>query len=449
MTRARASSGDKDEPNVTRHDETHAPDLRSWVASAEGHADFPIQNLPLGVFSRGDSTPRGGVAIGDDVLDLLALSASGLLEGDAQVACEAAARPTLNAFLALPTASRRAFRRAVSALLADGPRARPDLLHPARDCAMHMPARVGDYTDFYVGIHHATNVGKLFRPDNPLMPNYKWVPIGYHGRASSLRVSDAPLRRPNGQRKPPDTAEPTFGPSGRLDYELELGIWIGPGNELGAPIPIGEAGDHIAGFCLLNDWSARDFQAWEYQPLGPFLAKNFHTTISPWIVTPEALAPFRAAQPARPQGDPKPLPYLADKKDQDEGALDLEIEVVLSTKAMRERGHSPFRLSRGSSLEMYWTAAQIVAHHASNGCNLAPGDLLGTGTISSPTRDGYGSLLELTEGGKTPIELPSGEARTFLQDGDEVTLRARARRDGFACIGFGECRAVVLPAHSV
>jgi fumarylacetoacetase len=337
----------------------------------------------------------------------------------------------------------------VCALLAAGSSARPNLLHRAADCTMHMPAQVGDYTDFYVGIHHATNVGKLFRPDNPLMPNYKWVPIGYHGRASSLRISGAPLRRPNGQRKPPDTEEPSFGPSGRLDYELEMGIWVGPGNELGAPIPIREAGDHIAGFCLLNDWSARDLQAWEYQPLGPFLAKNFHTTISPWIVTPEALAPFRAAQPARPQRDPKPLAYLADDTDQHEGALDLEIEVLLSTKAMRERGLAPFRLSSGSSLNMYWTAAQIVAHHASNGCNLAPGDLLGTGTISSPTREGYGSLLELTEGGKAPIELPSGEARTFLQDGDEVTLRARARRDGFASIGFGECRAIVLPAHPI
>ncbi len=430
-------------------DETHAPNLRSWVASAEDHPDFPIQNLPLGVFSRGDAQPRGGVAIGDEILDLEALRASGLLHGDAQAACEVAAQPRLNGLLGLPASKRRALRNALSALLATSAPARSDLLHGATDCTMHMPAQVGDYTDFYVGIHHATNVGKLFRPDNPLMPNYKWVPIGYHGRASSLCVSGAAVRRPSGQRKYPDKAEPSFGPSERLDYELELGIWVGPGNELGAPIPIREAGNHIAGFCLLNDWSARDFQAWEYQPLGPFLAKNFHSTISPWIVTPEALAPFRAAQPVRLEGDPKPLTYLSDASDQKEGALDLELEILLSTKAMREKGVAPFRLSKGSSLNMYWTAAQIVAHHASNGCNLTPGDLLGTGTISAPTRDGCGSLLELTEGGKAPIELPSGETRTFLQDGDEVALRARARRDGFASIGFGECRAHVLPAHPV
>jgi len=439
----------EDKHNVPALDETHAPNLRSWVASAKDHPDFPIQNLPLGVFSYGEARPRGGVAIGEEILDLAALSTSSILQGDAEAACEAAAQPKLNGFLGLPASKRRALRSALSALLATSAPARPDLLRGAADCTMHMPAQVGDYTDFYVGIHHAINVGKLFRPDNPLIPNYKWVPIGYHGRASSMCVSGAAVRRPNGQRKYPDKPEPSFGPSERLDYELELGIWVGPGNELGAPIPIREAGDHIAGFCLLNDWSARDFQAWEYQPLGPFLAKNFHSTISPWIITAEALAPFRAAQPARPEGDPKPLTYLSDGSDQKEGALDLDLEVLLSTKSMREKGVAPFRLSRDSSLNMYWTAAQIVAHHASNGCNLTPGDLLGTGTISSPTRDGYGSLLELTEGGRAPIELPSGETRTFLQDGDEVTLRARARRDGFASIGFGECRAVVLPAHPI
>ena len=427
-------------------DATHDPRLRSWIASAQDHADFPIQNLPLGVFSLLAGAPRGGVAIGEMILDLRALHEAGLLEGEAQAACYVCAGPTLNPFLALGAGPRRALRAAVSALLAEGSQERPELLRRAADCLMYMPAHVGDYTDFYVGIHHATNVGKLFRPDNPLLPNYKWVPIGYHGRASSLRVSGVDVRRPNGQRKHPDRAEPSFGPCERLDYELELGIWAGPGNALGAPIPVERAHEHIAGYCLLNDWSARDFQAWEYQPLGPFLAKSFQSTISPWIVTPEALAPFRATQPRRPEGDPEPLPHLLDEADQRAGALDLELEALLLTARMREQGLSPHRLSRGTSLNMYWTPAQVLTHHASNGCNLNPGDLLGTGTISAPTPDGYGSLLELTRGGKEPVQLPSGETRRFLEDGDEVILRARARRDGCAPIGFGECRGAILPA---
>jgi len=423
-------------------DETHAPALESWVASANGHAEFPIQNLPFGVFSD-DRPARGGVAIGEAILDLAALAGAGLLQGEAQAACEAAAGPTLNAFLARPAADRRALRRALSALLAKGAEPRPELLRPAARCRPHMPAQVGDYTDFYAGVHHATNVGKLFRPDQPLMPNYKYVPIGYHGRASSLRPSGETVRRPSGQRKRPDEAAPSFGPCERLDYELELGVWIGGSNELGTPVPIGEAGERIAGFCLLNDWSARDLQAWEYQPLGPFLAKNFHTTISPWIVTPEALAPFRAPQPPRPISDPKPLPYLYDEADQREGALGVQLEVSLSTRRMREAGLAPHRLSLGSALDLYWTPAQFVAHHASNGCDLRPGDLFGSGTISAPTADGLGSLLEITQGGKTPIALPSGETRRFLEDGDEIAFRARAQREGFAAIGFGECRAVV------
>ena len=423
-------------------DETHAPALESWVGSANGHAEFPIQNLPFGVFS--DEGPaRGGVAIGDAILDLAALAGAGVLKGEPQTACESAAGPTLNALLARPPAERRALRRALSALLAKGAQARPDLLRPAAQCRLHMPAEVGDYTDFYAGIHHATNVGKLFRPDQPLMPNYKYVPIGYHGRASSLRPSGGTVRRPNGQRKRPDEAAPSFGPCERLDYELELGVWIGGSNQLGTPVPIGEAGERIAGFCLLNDWSARDLQAWEYQPLGPFLAKNFHTTISPWIVTPEALAPFRAPQAPRPEGDPKPLPYLYDEADQRGGALGVQLEVFLSTRAMRERGLAPHRLSLGTALDLYWTPAQFVAHHASGGCDLRPGDLFGSGTISAPTPDGLGSLLEITQGGKTPVELPSGEIRRFLQDGDEVAFRARAQREGFVAIGFGECRAVI------
>ena len=323
------------------------------------------------------------------------------------------------------------------------------LLHRAVDCVLHLPATVGDYTDFYAGIHHATNVGRLFRPDNPLLPNYKWVPIGYHGRASTVQPSGVPVRRPNGQRKRPDEEAPNFGPCRNLDYELELGVWIGPGNAPGEPIPIAAAADHVAGFCLLNDWSARDVQAWEYQPLGPFLAKSFATTVSPWIVTPEALEPFRTAQPPRPEGDPAPLPYLLDDADQRAGALEIELEVLLLTERMRAAGSSPHRLSLGSTRHLYWTVAQLVAHHASNGCSLRPGDLLGSGTISAPVPDGYGSLLEITRGGREPVALPNGETRRFLEDGDEVILRARARRDGFAPIGFGECRAVVLPAASM
>ena len=423
-------------------DETHAPTLESWVASANGHAEFPIQNLPFGIFSD-DRPARGGVAIGEAILDLAALAGAGLLQGEAQGLCESAAGPTLNPLLARTAAERRALRRALSALLAKGAEPRPDLLRPAASCRLHMPAAVGGYTDFYAGIHHATNVGRLFRPDQPLMPNYKYVPIGYHGRASSLRPSGGTVRRPSGQRKRADEAAPSFGPCERLDYELELGVWIGGRNELGTPVPISGAAERIAGYCLLNDWSARDLQAWEYQPLGPFLAKNFHTTISPWIVTPEALAPFRAAQAPRPEGDPQPLAYLYDEADQREGALGVQLEVWLSTRQMRERGLGAHRLSLGSALDLYWTPAQFVAHHASGGCDLQPGDHFGSGTISAPSPDGLGSLLEISQGGKAPLSLPSGETRRFLADGDEVAFRARAQRDGFVSIGFGECRAVI------
>jgi fumarylacetoacetase len=430
-------------------DATHDPKLVSWVASANGHPDFPIQNLPLGVFSPPGGSPRAGVAIGDEILDLVAVAAAGLLAGAAGSVGAALAGVGLNGLLALGAAPRRALRSRLIELLARGSAKRAEiepLLHQAAACTMHLPASIGDYTDFYVGIHHATNVGKLFRPDNPLLPNYKWVPIGYHGRASTVRPSGVPVRRPCGQRKRPDETAPSFGPCRNLDYELELGVWIGPGNEQGAPIPIGRAGEHVGGYCLLNDWSARDVQAWEYQPLGPFLSKSFHTTVSPWIVTPEALEPFRSAQPARPEGDPTPLAYLLDEDDQRRGAFDLELEVLLLTGRMRAAGHEPCRLSLGSTRHMYWTVAQMVAHHTSNGCCLAPGDLLGSGTISAPSRDGYGSLLEITASGKEPLALPGGETRTFLADGDEVILRARARRDGAASIGLGECRAVVLPA---
>jgi len=427
-------------------DETHDPTRRSWVEGADGHAEFPLQNLPFGVFSPSGAAPRGGVAIGDFILDLRGLAGTSLLSGEAARAAQAAAGATLNDLLRLGAAPRRALRVRLSELLSRGSGAQDrlaPLLHKAADCALQLPCAIGDYTDFYVGIHHATNVGKRFRPENPLLPNYKHIPIGYHGRASSVQPSGTVLRRPLGQTKAPDAAGPSFGPCRNLDYELELGVWIGPGNALGEPTPIGGAADHIAGFCLLNDWSARDIQAWEYQPLGPFLAKNFLTTISCWIVTPEALAPFRAAQPVRPAGDPQPLPYLMDDADQAAGGLSLELEVHLLTAAMRERGVAPHRLSTVSAGHMYWTVAQIVAHHTSNGCNLQAGDLLGTGTISGLDAASYGSMIEITQGGQRPLRLPNGEERRFLEDGDEVLMRARARREGFATIGFGECRGVV------
>jgi fumarylacetoacetase len=430
-------------------DQTHDPERQSFVASANGHADFPVQNLPLGIFSPAGAAPRAGVAIGDSILDLPAALQAGLFDGEARQAAGAASGPALNGLLALGAGPRRALRARVSELLSTGSPEQTQveaLLHDAADCALHVPATIGDYTDFYVGIHHATNVGKLFRPDNPLLPNYKYLPIGYHGRASSILPSGTPLRRPKGQSKPPDKDLPVVGPSRRLDYELELGVWIGPGNALGEPVGIADAAQHIAGYCLLNDWSARDIQAWEYQPLGPFLAKSFATTISPWIITPEALAPFRIPQPARPAGDPAPFPYLHDETDQREGGLDLELEILLLTPAMRDRRLPPHRLGVSNARYMYWTVAQMVAHHTSNGCNLRPGDLVGTGTLSGPEAGTAGSILEATEGGRNPVKLPAGEERRFIEDGDEVIFHARGRRDGFAPIGFGACRGTVLPA---
>jgi fumarylacetoacetase len=429
-------------------DETHDPTLSSWVASANGHPDFPIQNLPLGVFSPPDGGPRGGVAIGEMILDLSLAAASGLM-GLAQDAAQAGAGPTLNPLLGLGAMERRALRRRLSALLTAGAIEQAQIeswLHAAVDCAMQLPARIGDYTDFYAGIHHAVNVGRLFRPDNPLLPNYKHVPIGYHGRASSVRASGAPVRRPSGQRMPQGAEVPIFGPTQRLDIELELGVWIGPGNALGAPIAIDAADEHIAGLCLLNDWSARDFQAWEYQPLGPFLAKNFMTTVSPWIVTAEALAPFRISQPPRSIGDPAPLPYLHNAADQAQGAYAITLEVLIQTPAMRQAGLEPHRLSSGPASNLYWTLAQLVTHHASGGCNLTPGDLLGTGTISTLDDSGLGSLLELSRGGQRPIELPGGETRTFLQDGDMIGLAGRAVAEGYVKIGFGPCKGEIAPA---
>jgi fumarylacetoacetase len=434
-------------------DETHSPGRRSWVASANHHADFPIQNLPLGVFTPPDGASRGGVAIGDDIFDLAAALELELFDGLAAQAAQAASGATLNPLFVLGREPRRALRLRLGEILdADGrDRARIEslrsrVLHRAADCRLELPAAIGDYTDFFAGIHHATNAGKLFRPDNPLMPNYKYVPIGYHGRASSIQASGTLVHRPNGQRKPAAESVPSFGPSRNLDYELELGVWIGPGNDLAAPIPIAEAADHIAGFCLLNDWSARDIQAWEYQPLGPFLGKSFLTTISPWVVTPEALAPFRIAQAPRPPGDPAPLPYLFDDGDRATGALDIELEVLLLTPGLREKGLAPHRLAASNARHLYWTVAQLVSHHTCGGCNLRPGDIFGTGTISGPSEDTLGSLLEISAGGRQPVTLPSGETRRFLEDGDTVMMRAHCQRDGFATIGFGECRGAIEPA---
>ncbi|WP_438284160.1 fumarylacetoacetase [Pseudomonas alabamensis] len=423
---------------------------RSWVEHANGHADFSLQNLPLGIFSRPGEAPRCGVAIGDAILDLEAVSAAGLLEGAARTAVAATRDGTLNGLFALGAAPRVALRERLQVLLGEHSEHRRVLegaLYPMGDCQLHLPARVGDYTDFYVGLQHATNVGKLFRPDNPLLPNYKHVPIAYHGRASTLRPSGTAVQRPCGQTLPAGQATPVFGPSAKLDYELELGIWIGPGNALGEAIPIAEAGQHLAGLCLLNDWSARDIQAWEYQPLGPFLSKSFMTSVSPWVVTAEALAPFRRAQPVRPADDPQPLPYLFDTQDQAQGAFDIELEVLLLTERMRASGLPAHRLACSQASSMYWTVAQMIAHHSVNGCQLQPGDLFGTGTLSGTEADAFGSLLETTEGGKQAVELANGERRQFLEDGDEVILRARCVREGQVSIGFGECRGRVMPAR--
>jgi fumarylacetoacetase len=409
--------------------------VNCWVESALG-SDFPIENLPLGIFSVGQRRRKAGVAIGDYVLDLVTIA--DLLDEEWR---EDLCQPVLNAWLARGAEAQSALRDRLTELLSDE-RYRDDV-EPAligqTEARMHVPCLIGDYTDFYVGIHHATNVGKQFRPDNPLLPNYKYVPIGYHGRASSVRASGERVIRPNGQRKAPEGDAPEYGPSRRLDYELELGIWIGEGNELGSAIPISEAADHIAGYCLLNDWSARDLQAWEYQPLGPFLAKNFLTSVSAWVVTPQALAPFRKPMPLRPAGDPEPLPYLSDPSDKESGALAIQLEVTLTSEKMRAAGVAPHVLSRGSAdAAMYWSAAQIIAHHTCNGCNLQPGDLIGTGTLSTDREDGLGSLLEISQGGKKPVQLPNGETRSFLEDGDEVTLKAWCEGEGVR-IGFGEC----------
>lgn len=438
-------------------DRTTDPALRSWVASANDPAtDFPIQNLPFGVFQRRGSSDRErvGIAIGDRVLDLVACAGAELFDAELSAVVARCGHGTLNELMRLGRGIARELRAAASGLLADGTpeskRARDmaaEILIPIGDCELMVPASVGDYTDFYASIHHATNVGSMFRPDNPLLPNYKWVPIGYHGRASSIVVSGAPVRRPMGQTRDGSEGAPTFGPTKRLDYEVEVGVFIGEGNALGQPVPMEEAADHIFGLCLLNDWSARDVQTWEYQPLGPFLAKNFVTTISPWVVTLDALAPFRAPAFVREAGDPAPLDYLSWQNDTKWGGVDLTLELSITSAAMRDAGVAPMVVSRGNFTEMYWTIAQLVAHHASNGCNLRPGDLLGSGTVSGSTKESRGSLLERTWRGTEPLALPTGETRAFLNDGDEVTIRGYCERDGRRRIGFGECRGRVVAAR--
>lgn len=438
---------------IRQPDDTHDPERRSWVESAhDPSTDFPIQNLPLGVFSPDEkAAPRVGVAIGNEILDLSVCAREGLFHGAAADAVARCTGSSLNEFMALGPNAWRALRQAVSEFLSiDGEgyehykRLGRRLIVPVASARLHLPAVVGDYTDFYASVYHATNLGSMFRPDNPLLPNYKYVPIGYHGRASSLVPSGTPVVRPSGQRKAPDAEAPEFGPSRLLDYEAEIGMFVGPGNALGEPVPISEAGDRIFGYCLVNDWSARDIQSWEYQPLGPFLGKSFATTVSPWLVTADALAPFRVPAFCRPPDDPPPLPYLHDADDQRQGGIDIKIEVWLRTARMREAGEKPIRLSQASFADMYWTPAQLLAHHTSNGCNLRPGDLLASGTISGPDEGSRGSLIELTWRGTKPLRLPNGETRKFLEDGDEVTLRAYCEREGYVRVGFGECVGVVV-----
>ena len=427
--------------------ETHDPALRSWVTSAQRQGnDFPIQNLPFGVFRRKGSAEafRCGVAIGDEIVDLSALARTGLIQGELAAAVT---QDKLNALMGMGAPAWSALRLTLSRALRTGAAeeaaVRPCLIAQA-EAEYDTPARIGDYTDFYTSVHHATNIGRQFRADNPLLPNYKWVPIGYHGRASSIGVSGQEFHRPRGQTMPAGATEPSVTPSKRLDIELELGVFIGPGSSLGHPVTMNEAEDHVFGLCLLNDWSARDLQAWEYQPLGPFLSKNFATTISPWVVTLEALAPFRTIF-HRPASDPQPLPYLDSEANRAEGAFDIQLQVHLQTPRMRQDGQDGSPICHTSYRHAYWTIAQMVTHHTVNGCNLQPGDLLGSGTLSGPTLDQAGALIELTQGGKAPVTLPNGETRTFLEDGDTVTLRGWCEKLGAARIGFGECIGTVLP----
>ncbi|MBX7219622.1 MAG: fumarylacetoacetase [Blastocatellia bacterium] len=432
--------------------ETHDPGLRSWVESANlAGTDFPIQNLPLAVFNSpfNEGLPRVGVAIGDSILDITEGWKSGFFEGPADRAAQSCFVPSLGPLMALGPEHAQALRIRLSQLLRVGGVSGQEQeflsrhLVPRQGTPLRLPVEIGDYTDFYASVYHATNIGSMFRPDNPLLPNYKHIPIGYHGRASSIVVSGTTIHRPSGQTKDDAAENPMFGPCRLLDYELEVGFFVGQGNHLGHPVSIAEADNHIFGLCLVNDWSARDLQKWEYQPLGPFLAKSFSTTISPWVVTLDALAPFRIPAFDRPTGDPSPLPYLSSANDRSWGGIDLQLEVFLSSVRMREEACEPYRVSSGNFRDMYWTIAQMLTHHASNGCNLRPGDLLASGTVSGKTKDSRGCLMELTWRGTEPITLPTGEQRRFLQDGDEVMIRGFCERPGAVRIGFGECRGII------
>jgi fumarylacetoacetase len=432
---------------------THDPALTSWIESANSpDTDFPIQNLPFGVFSRkGDSERRVGVAIGDQIVDIGESLSANLWSGKARDVARWCDRPTLNELMQAPRESLSQFRARLSELLTGTPGddsvinpLPPGALVPMAEAVMFRPAEIGDYTDFYASIYHATNVGKIFRPDSPLLPNYKYLPIGYHGRASSIVISGTEVARPNGQMLPNGAKDPTFGPTQMLDYEAEVGFFVGRGNELGKPVPIDQAEERLFGICLVNDWSARDIQSWEYQPLGPFLSKSFATTISPWVVTWEALEPYRVPGFFRPPGDPQPLAYLSSEKNRDEGGIDLTIEVYIRSMLMREGRLRPSRLSVASLADMYWTAAQMLTHHTSNGCNLRPGDMFASGTISGPDKGSQGCMLELTRRGTEPVVLPTGEERKFLHDGDEIILRAYFQREGAARIGLGECAGLIV-----
>jgi fumarylacetoacetase len=437
--------------------ETHDPKYKSWVDSANRPgSDFPLQNLPFGIYRRLGSvdTPRLCVAIGDYALDVPSCDRSGLFRGLSPALSQACMASSLNELMSLQRPQWSALRRELHRVLRVGGIADANAhgtaeahIIPLAEIELLLPSQIGNYTDFYASIYHATNVGRMFRPDHPLTPSYKSMPIGYHGRASSIVPSGTPVRRPMGQAKSGANEAAILGTTRQLDYELEIGFFVGTGNELGQPIGLDRAEDHIFGFCILNDWSARDVQAWESQPLGPFLSKNFATTISPWIVTLEALAPFRVSGFPRAAGDPEPLSYLCSKHDRELGGVDMHVEVLLSSTKMRAESLEPIRLSRGNLRDLYWTPAQMLTHHTSNGCNLRPGDLLATGTVSGNSEDSRACLLELTNRGARSFQLPTGESRAFLEDGDEVIMSARCESPNAVSIGFGLCRGTVLPAR--
>ncbi|WP_169569624.1 fumarylacetoacetase [Sneathiella limimaris] len=433
--------------------ETHAPNLKSWIATAnDGKTDFPIQNLPFAVFRRAGSSDQFaiGVAIGDQILNLRKVANTGALDLGDQNILSAIKSEKLNELMSLGAKSWSTLRKALSQGLREGSAAEGQLkscLFPMDEAEYTVPCTIPDYTDFYASVYHATNIGALFRPDNPLLPNYKWIPIGYHGRSSSIGVSGQTFPRPKGQTKTPDAETPSFGPCKRLDFELEMGILVGPGTELGDSVSIDQAEEHVFGMCLFNDWSARDIQAWEYQPLGPFLAKNFASTMSPWIVTMEALAPYRTSF-AHPADDPQPMEYLASEQNSKSGGLDINLDVLIQTEKMKSEEQAPHSLATSNMKYSYWTVAQMVTHHTVGGCNLNPGDLMATGTMSGPDATEACAMIELTKGGKEPITLPNGESRTFIEDGDTIVITGHCEREGAVRIGFGSSVGTVIAARN-